>query len=840
MLYKNEHLNEISFPLGGIGTGCIGLAGNGSLIDWEIYNRPNKGSINANTFFAIRAEFPDGKSISKIIQGDHTKHLMGQYSAEKFGGYGYGPSGGTMCGFPHFRNVTFDGRFPIATLTFTDDDFPADVIMTAFNPFIPGEADNSSIPAAFFDISIQSHVDDVKYTVVFSVRNPCFKSKNIEINDDTLTSIHMKHTERYAYEKNYADFTVSTTAKNPIVQQYWYRGEWQDAVTTFWHEFSTGNLHPRVYEEAGKRDVCTIGGMETVSANETKLFSFVFTWNVPNNYNYWDPCLDENDNDILWKNYYATQYENSLESARYALTNHDTLYQKTEAFRDSLHNSTLDPAIIDAVSSNLSVLKSPTVLRLEDGTFYGWEGVHQEHGSCEGTCTHVWSYAYALCFLFPELERSIRNTEFKYDTEENGAMCFRTKLPLGRSNGRFRACVDGQMASVIKSYREWKLCENDDWLQENWGTIKSLIEYAWNETNFDEWDLDCDGVLEGRQHHTLDMEMFGPSAWLEGMYLAALKAATHMANAVGDTDAAKWYTEMFEKGSKWTKENLFNGEYFIQKVDIRNKDYTEHFGCPNYWNDEKGELKYQIGEGCEIDQLLGQWHANIVGLGDVFDKKQRKIALENMYRYIFRKSMRDFPNAWRVFALGDEGGAIMCAYPENVQRPIIPIPYSDECMTGFEYAFAGLLISEGFMEEGLTVIRAIRDRYDGKKRNPWNEIECGSNYARTMASFALLPIFSGFQFDIPKGYLGFAPILEGDFQCLWSVGSAWGDVIVKKDACALTVNGGSIALSSVSLKDVGTVQKLMIDNSPIDFTQDGDVLTFAKTIVTNNLTIIRA
>jgi uncharacterized protein (DUF608 family) len=396
------------------------------------------------------------------------------------------------------------------------------------------------------------------------------------------------------------------------------------------------------------------------------------------------------------------------------------------------------------------------------------------------------------------------------------------------------------MASVIKSYREWKLCENDDWLNENWGTIKSLIEFAWNEKNFDEWDLDCDGVLEGRQHHTLDMEMFGPSAWLEGMYLAALKAATQMAEAVGDIEAAKWYTEMFEKGSKWTKDNLFNGEYFIQKVDIRNKEYTEHFKCPNYWNEEKGELKYQIGEGCEIDQLLGQWHANIVGLGDIFDKEQRKTALENMYRYIFRKSMRDFPNAWRVFALGDEGGAIMCAYPKTAQRPIIPIPYSDECMTGFEYAFAGLLIGEGFIEEGLTIVRAIRDRYDGKKRNPWNEIECGSNYARTMASFALLPIFSGFQFDIPKGYLGFAPILEGDFQCLWSIGSAWGDVIVKKDTFSLTVNGGSVALSSVSLKNIGSVQKLMINGDPIEFTQNGNVLTFAKTNITENLTVIRA
>jgi uncharacterized protein (DUF608 family) len=210
------------------------------------------------------------------------------------------------------------------------------------------------------------------------------------------------------------------------------------------------------------------------------------------------------------------------------------LYDKTLKFRNSLHSSTLDPVIIDAISSTLSVLKSPTVLRLEDGTFYGWEGVHEKAGSCEGTCTHVWSYAYALCFLFPELERSLRNTEFNYDTDKDGRMQFRTALPLGVVQNNFRACLDGQMASIIKSYREWKISGDDNWLKENWKTIKLLMEYAWSENNPDKWDIDMDGILEGRQHHTLDMELFGPCGWLQGMYLAALKACTVMADFMDD------------------------------------------------------------------------------------------------------------------------------------------------------------------------------------------------------------------------------------------------------------------------------------------------------------------
>ncbi|MBQ9121423.1 MAG: hypothetical protein IJY12_03555 [Clostridia bacterium] len=331
------------------------------------------------------------------------------------------------------------------------------------------------------------------------------------------------------------------------------------------------------------------------------------------------------------------------------------------------------------------------------------------------------------------------------------------------------------------------------------------------------------------------MEIFGPSAWLEGMYLAALKAAAEMAEYFGETETAEQYRAIFENGYAYTREHLFNGKYFIHQVDIRDKSYTEHFGCPNYWNEEKGQLKYQIGEGCEINQLLGQWHATLCGLGDIFDPEQRKTALYTMYQTLFKPSMREVANAWRVFALNDEGGAIICDYPEGAERPIIPIPYSDECMTGFEYAFAGLLIREGFREEGLTIIRAIRDRYDGKKRNPWNEIECGSNYARAMASFALLPIFSGFTYDMVEGYMGFAPIDSGDFRCFWSLGNAWGDFIRDRDGCQILVHGGAIALRSIRVGDMGEIRRVYVDGTEVSYRQDGDTVCFDRITVTNKI-----
>ena len=334
------------------------------------------------------------------------------------------------------------------------------------------------------------------------------------------------------------------------------------------------------------------------------------------------------------------------------------------------------------------------------------------------------------------------------------------------------------------------------------------------------------------------MELFGPSSWLQGMYLAALKAASEMADFLGDTEKAKEYLDIFEKGYQWTKENLFNGSYFIQKIDLTAKSYTEHFNCPNYWNDEKQQLKYQIGEGSSIDQLLGQWHSNLCGLGDIFDKEQRQTALQSMMANNYKPSMRDVANKWRVFVLNDEGGSIMCDYPEGSHEPIIPIPYCTECMTGFEYAFAGLLISEGYISEGLNVVRAVRDRYDGKKRNPWNEIECGSNYARAMASFSLLPIFSGFTYDLPHKHIGFAPLLPGDFKCFFSVGTGWGDYVQTNKECRIVLAEGSLTLNTFSLGCASAVQKVYVDGKEIGFTLDGNQILFQEVKIIKELRLV--
>ena len=441
----------------------------------------------------------------------------------------------------------------------------------------------------------------------------------------------------------------------------------------------------------------------------------------------------------------------------------------------------------------------------------------------------------------------MRELDYTYNLREDGGMPFRLQLPLGSGRWRFRPCVDGQMGGIIKTYREWKLSGDDEWLAKWWPKVKLSLEYAWSPQNADKWDPGRTGVITGRQHHTLDMELFGPNAWLNGFYIGALKAASEMADAMGDGDAAL-YRELARKGREYMDRELSNGEYYFQKIDIRDKGVPESFRASDrvyggdvvgtYWNEEAGQIKYQIGEGSEIDQMLAQWHADILGLGDIFDPAQRRTALISMFQNNFADSSRERYNPFRLYSVNDDRGAVICVYPDGVRKPAIPIPYCQETMHGFEYAFAGLLIAEGMVGEGLAVVRSIRDRYDGERRNPWNEIECGSNYARSMAAFALLPIFSGFTFDMTKKRIGWHPVGNPTaYRYLFSLDAAWGTVDRTADGLTLEILGGALPVREIAV-DL-PVSEVLADGRPVPFTVTNGTVRLAADVTVEKTLALR-
>ncbi len=514
------------------------------------------------------------------------------------------------------------------------------------------------------------------------------------------------------------------------------------------------------------------------------------------------------------------------------------LYAETLRFKNALFASDLPPAALDAISGTMSVLKSPTVLRLEDGTFYGWEGCHPTSGCCEGSCTHVWNYAQALPFLFPRLERTMRDADYAYNLRPDGGMPFRLQLPIGSSPWEFRPCADGQFGGVLKTYRDWKVCGDTEWLRRLWPAVKKSIEFAWSPDNIDRWDPDKTGVLTGRQHHTLDMELFGPNSWLTGMYLGALKAGAEMAEHLGDQETADEFMSIFEKGKAWADENLFNGEYYFQHIDLSDRSIVESYAddlviqggsaLQAYWTEEHKEIKYQIAEGSSIDQVLAQWHASLYGLGEIFDPEQVKQACAAIFKYNYIPVMRNAYNPDRIYCLNDESGLVICAWPEGAEKPVIPAPYSQETMNGFEYSAAVHMIMNGLVDEGMTCVEAVRRRYDGERRNPWNEFECGSNYARSMASYSLLNAFSGFEFDMVHNTIGFNPVRteDGRFRCFWSLESGWGQLGIGPGRAEIRVLYGTLDLQAVRLPFLADAEILSVsvDGREAEYTlEDGEI-----------------
>ena len=489
----------------------------------------------------------------------------------------------------------------------------------------------------------------------------------------------------------------------------------------------------------------------------------------------------------------------------------DQLEQASLIFRDSLFGSSTPVEIIDAVAGTLGVLRSATLIRLENGELWGWEGQHIREGSCEGSCTHVWNYQQALAYLFPAVERTLRETEFTYNQLPDGGLTFRQRLPLGSGFDVIGPCADGHFGAAIKAYREWKNSGDDAWLKRYWPNIKKAMEYAWSPDNVDRWDPDQTGVLWGRQHHTLDMELFGPNSWLTSMYIAALKATAIMAEAMGDPAFAKLCASLAAKGGAYVDANLFNGRYYAQKLALDDKaalipfDQGRKAGVLRdsfmeaYWSNEYSEIKYQIGGGCLTDQILGQWHADLAGLGDLFAPANIETALRSAFKENFLPSLRDHFNPCRVYAYEDEAGLLVCTWPEGSQKPATPVPYAEEVWTGLEYMFASHLIQRGLVEEGLTIVRAARARHDGSRRNPWNDIECGSYYARSLSSYALVNAYIGLSFDQRRGEIGFKPAKPGAATYFWSAGRGWGEISFAGRGATLIVKGGELTLSRLSL-----------------------------------------
>jgi uncharacterized protein (DUF608 family) len=578
----------------------------------------------------------------------------------------------------------------------------------------------------------------------------------------------------------------------------WPRARWWTSALHFWDDFSAdGAIGPESAEPGPVAAVCL---QRTIPAGGSADYTFLIGWHFPNRTP--DRCgwvAPPGEGGALIGNHYCTRFEDAWAAAQYAAAHLADLEARTRMFVQAIRDSTIPAAIKDAATANLSTLATQTCFRTADGEFHGFEGCADTSGCCEGNCTHVWNYETATQHVFPALARSLRRAAFGYSMDDQGGMRFRQQLPDGAA--RFpTAAADGQMGQIMKVYLDWQLTGEDSYLQEFWPRVKRAIAFAWIPNG---WDADRDGVLEGTQHNTYDIEFYGPNPLCGIYYLGALRAVEEMARAVGDDPMRREARRLFESGRGWIDQHLFNGEYYVQDVRGRPRDTIPQTLLNTMGSDNTERPEYQMGAGCLVDQLVGQYQAEVAGLGPVIDPAHCRTTLENIYRYNYKRNMFDHASVQRTFVLNDEGALVVGDYARG-ERPDVPFPYYAEVFTGLEYTAASHMIYAGMVREGVECISNIRARYDGERRNPWDEAECGSHYARAMASWSGLLAMSGFRYrGADREVTVRPPAPLAGFRCFWATGTGWGTFAFGREGGPLRIHvlSGALPCRSVVVPD---------------------------------------
>jgi uncharacterized protein (DUF608 family) len=811
--YSGEQLSRVAFPLGGIGAGMVCLEGCGALSHVSLRNKPDV--FNEPLAFAALC-VKGKKNTARVLEGPVPAWKI--FGAPATGNGAHGKS----YGLPRFDCAEFTARFPFADIKLSDPGIPLETTVTGWSPFVPGDADNSSLPVAALEYRFVNRSRKV-VEAVYSFHAKNFMEKP---NPNVLASPEAGGPEVLARRDGFVlvqpgtkaapwdegAFSATVDDARVKVNAKWFRGGWFDALTLVWKSVAEG-LTPSA-KDVGTKAPSPGGSLYVpfkLKPGQEKIIRLRLAWYVPRSdiRQGKDPeeatcgsgcdCKKDDKPKPSYRPWYAARFQDIGQVMDYWRTNFADLRRKSANFSECFYDTTLPAEVVDAVAANLTILKSPTCLRQADGRFWGWEGCGDNNGCCSGSCTHVWNYAQAIPHLFPSLERSMRETEFGACQDEKGHQMFRAGLPIRPVKHDFHAAADGQLGGIMKVYRDWRISGDTAWLRRLWPRIKASLDYG-----IQTWDPDRQGLLSEPHHNTYDIEFWGPDGMCTSFYLGALKAAAQMAVALGD-DATE-YDELYDRGMKNMEKSLYNGEYFIQKVQWKNLK-ARNPAAEAREKKQSAELvallekegpRYQYGTGCLSDGVLGAWMAEVCGVGKILTPKKVESHLVAIHRHNFRKDLSTFANPQRPgYALGHEAGLLLASWPRGGE-PSLPFVYSNEVWTGIEYQVASHLMLTGHVKPALEIVRAVRDRYDGRIRNPFNEYECGHWYARAMSSYGLLQGMTGVRYDAVEQVLHIQPAIRGDFRAFLSTATGYGTVGIRKGKPFVEVKSGKIAIKRIT------------------------------------------
>ncbi len=820
--YYGENIRQIAFPIGGMGAGMFCLEGNGSLSHFSLRHKPDMNN-RPFIFAALTVKgLPGG---ARIAEGPvQPWRLFGEEGTA---------NGGRLYGCPRFDKAVFSARFPFAQVELEDVSLPVRVAIKGWSPFIPGDADNSSLPAGALEYTLINSSNKA-IDLVFS-----FHSSNLMrveqpsvwggqyVGRDSVMAMPGGFILSQACLPGKpwyrGDFAIWTNEPAAVIDYCWFRGGWFDARTLLWKDIQAGNIPSRPVARGAEG--ASIYIPLTLNPGGSKTIRIMLAWYVPHSDQRfgWSPdnetfrekvksatcdtgpsCCPPEITSGFYEPWYAGRFSNIEEVTAYWSAQYEALKHQSELFSETFFASDVPPEVLEAISANLTILKSPTVLRQKDGRLWGWEGCFDKgQGCCEGSCTHVWNYAQAISRLFPALERTLRETEFRVSQNDMGHQNFRAALPIREPDHGWHAASDGQLGGIMKVYREWRISGDTRWMENLWPRVRKSLDYC-----IENWDPKHKGVIEEPHHNTYDIEFWGPDGMITGFYVAALHAAIQMGSYLKDD--VKLYRELYTKGKRYLETELFNGRYFFQRITTEglraeNPVTASRNSIGGGYSDEAMALlvkegpKYQYGNGCLSDGVLGVWLSEMCGLDPGIDREKVKSHLLSVYRYNFKTDLSLHANPQRAaYAYGKEGGLLLCTWPEGGELSL-PFVYSNEVWTGIEYQVASHLMRMGEVEKGLEIVRTARKRYDGTVRNPFDEYECGHWYARAMSSYGLLQGLTGIFLDAVTGTMYIDSKIGENFSCFFACETGFGKVGLRNGKPFAEAVSGTIPVKQFSV-----------------------------------------
>jgi non-lysosomal glucosylceramidase len=782
--YRGDDRARISLPVGGIGTGTVGFGGRGQFRDWELENHPSKGVTSELTFLACQVKGTKTAPAARVLEGT-------VFDDEVEGALG---SPAPLAGLPRFADCVFETAYPFGRVALADPNFPVHAQVEVFNPFSPGNEQLSGLPIAVISVTVESVSDEpLECSVMFSLEALVGHGLRAEGRPSRPRAVTRSGPQMVGYVlsdgavdaggEGSGTLAAAVLGERTWLGPSWGLGKWNQGLLSMWRAFAEDG-DPKAGTFGVGRDVPsptygsaiagTLGARRALGPHETAEVVFLMAWHFPNRRSWvWGPRgPGGNAGPETVGNYYAKDFADAWEVVSAEADRLPGLREVSERFVSAYWESDLSPAVKEAALFNLSTLRSQTFFRDADGHPLGWEGCLDEAGSCLGSCTHVWNYDLATSFLFGSLAKEMREIEYLHATAADGAMSFRVMLPLDKAQEYNVVAADGQFGCVVKLFRDWRLSGDDEWLRRLWPACRRSLEFAWVKGG---WDADRDGLAEGAQHNTMDVEYFGPNPEVQSWYLAALAAAHEMAQAVGDTEFAQACQELLDAGRAATEATLFNGLYYQQKV-IPPGDFSTIAARLRHTDmgaEDATDPEFQVGDGCVIDQMVGDSYGRLVGLPQVLEPDHVETALSSIHKFNYVADFGDWTNYMRTYAVKGERGHIVLSYPNGL--PEHPMPYWCEAWTGLEYVYAIGLAQAGMTGLAEDVVAAARERFSGRRRNPFDEAECGHHYARALSSWGLVVASTGFHYDARDGSMTFAAAAT-PAQWFWSSGSAWGTV----------------------------------------------------------------